>query len=303
MMKSRRDSSTRVYTPHITKWRDFCKYRNIHDTYTTVPRVLEFLQTLVDRDFSYSTVNMAKSAITTCIILPQQEQLGLNPDVKTFMRGVFNLRPPLTRHTHVCDPDQVLNFLKSREGPDKLPTEPLVKFLATLILLTTGQRPQILTALRITDLCVQKDRAIFTLQNKDVKQGRPGYKPPVVSLRKYEVDPKLCVYTHLVEYMKRSKHNREKVDQLFITCKKPFKAITANTGARWVKDVLRMSGVDTTRYSAGSARAAATSKAQTQGAPIDIIMAAAGWSNSSTFAKYYCKQVVMDQDLSAFILP
>ena len=303
MIHSRRESSNRLYATHIKKWNAYCTQLGISNVFTTVPVILSFLQTLFEEQLSYSSINTAKAAVNTCIMLPNNQPLSASADVRTFMRGIFNLRPPLTKHTHIWDPDLVLRFMQSREGPDKLITEWLVKFLATLILLSSGQRPQILAALRIKDLVVDKDRARFVLQSSDIKQGRPGYVPPIISLRKYPHDEKICVLKYLSEYLKRTKHMRGSINQLFLTFKKPYHPATKNTLARWIKDVLRGSGVDTERYGAGSVRSAATSKAQAQGVPIDVIMGAAGWTCRSTFAKYYEKQISPDQDISSYVLP
>ena len=50
-------------------------------------------------------------------------------------------------------------------------------------------------------------------------------------------------------------------------------------------------GIDVTRYAAGSARAASTTKAALAGAPIGAIMASAGWSKETTFTKFYKKMI------------
>jgi hypothetical protein len=150
--------------------------------------------------------------------------------------------------------------------------------MCTLILLTTGQRPQILVALRLDDLSMDKNKAVFTLSTKDIKQGRPGYTPPIVSLRKYPNNVKLCVLSYLSEYLRRTKHCREQINQVLITTKKPYHPASANTTARWVKETLKMAGINTDRFSAGSTRLAATSKAQMEGAPIHLIMDSAGWT-------------------------
>ena len=68
---------------------------------------------------------------------------------------------------------------------------------------------------------------------------------------------------------------------------------------RWVKDVLRLSGVDISTFRAGSTRAAATSKATEQGAPLDVVMHTAGWTRESTFAK----SIMKTEQLGEFILP
>ncbi|MPC84871.1 hypothetical protein E2C01_079621 [Portunus trituberculatus] len=51
--------------------------------------------------------------------------------------------------------------------------------------------------------------------------------------------------------------------------------------------MLRRSGVETSRFTAGSVRSAAVSKAKAMAVPIACIMARAGWSQESTFARYY----------------
>ena len=90
---------------------------------------------------------------------------------------------------------------------------------------------------------------------------------------------------------------------MLITCIKPYHPITKNTASRRVKDVLKVSGVNTELCRAGSAQAASTSKAQFNGAPVDVIMSAAGWSRKSTFARYYDKIIVPDKDMAEYILP
>ena len=62
--------------------------------------------------------------------------------------------------------------------------------------------------------------------------------------------------------------------------------------------MLHMSGVNTTKYTAGSVRAAAASQAKAKSVPLCHIMSKAGWSRESTFAKYYNKAIVQDNDSS-----
>jgi hypothetical protein len=146
--------------------------------------------------------------------------------------------------------------------------------------------------------------ATFQLQSKDIKQGRPGYTPPLplISLRKFPSDIKVCAYSYLVEYLKRTKSTRGSIDQLLITCMKPYHPVTKNTTCNWVKDVLKARGLNTGVYGAGSTRSASTSKAQGNGAPVDLIMSAAGWTRQSTFARYYNKIILPDKDMADYVL-
>jgi integrase len=126
--------------------------------------------------------------------------------------------------------------------------------------------------------------------------------PPTIILRQYPED-RICVLSHLQEYTRRTKMHRGHIDQLFISCKKSYKAVTTNTTSRWIKYILAASGVNTHSHGPGSTRAAPTSKALQQGAPIDTIMRSAGWSNISTFAKFYKKEIIVEQDFTGYILP
>ena len=85
--------------------------------------------------------------------------------------------------------------------------------------------------------------------------------------------------------------------QLFITTQKPCRAATASTIARWVKDVMRKAGLDITKFTPHSIRAASTSAAMWSGIPIESILATAGWTKESTFRKYYNKPLPLENSL------
>ena len=84
--------------------------------------------------------------------------------------------------------------------------------------------------------------------------------------------------------------------QLFISFTKPHKPVSKDSIARWIRMMLHLSGVDTTRYTAGSVWPEASSKAKTMAIPVAHIMAKAGWSQETTFAKHYDKVIACDID-------
>ena len=55
-------------------------------------------------------------------------------------------------------------------------------------------------------------------------------------------------------------------------------------------------GMDTPKFTAGSVRPAAVSKAKAMAIPITCIMSKAGWTLESTFARFYNKHIVPDVD-------
>lgn len=113
-------------------------------------------------------------------------------------------------------------------------------------------------------------------------------------LKAYSVYRRLCVYTVLTAYLKRTYKYRKQHQQLILSYMKPFKHVTSNTIARWVNICLAKSGIDVDLYTAHSVGAASVSKAKNQGVSIDETLFKAGWSNVKTVAVYYDKQIVTE---------
>ena len=85
--------------------------------------------------------------------------------------------------------------------------------------------------------------------------------------------------------------------QLFISYTKPHKAVSPDTVSRWIKTTLVDAGIDTSKYSAHSTRSASTSAAKGNNISIPTIMKIAGWSQESTFTKFYDKPVALERIL------
>ena len=84
---------------------------------------------------------------------------------------------------------------------------------------------------------------------------------------------------------------RGDVKQFFISYSKPHQAVSPDTVSRWIKTTLVAAGIDTSKYSAHSTRSASTSAAKEHSNSITTIMKSAGWSQESTFSKFYSKLV------------
>ncbi|KAI8491838.1 G patch domain-containing protein 1 [Branchiostoma belcheri] len=110
------------------------------------------------------------------------------------------------------------------------------------------------------------------------------------SSRLGEKDRRLCAFTYLKEYLRRTSSLRKErggEQKLFISYRRPHRPVGSATLARWVKSVLGTAGVDTATFSAHSTRGASTSAAAAAGVSLHSIMKAADWSRESTFLKYY----------------
>ena len=95
---------------------------------------------------------------------------------------------------------------------------------------------------------------------------------------------------HLKEYLQRAKQLQEEHSQLLIRYVKLVKPVSKDIISRWVKQ--ESAGIDAiNKYTAHSSRAESTPSCRAKGLSLAVIMQSAGWSNSSTFAKFYDKPV------------
>jgi len=80
---------------------------------------------------------------------------------------------------------------------------------------------------------------------------------------------------------------RKESDQLFVAIAKPHKPVAACTIAQWLKEVLKLSGIDVNIFTAHSTRSVSVSAATDSGGTTSHILKAADWSTESVFRKFY----------------
>ena len=76
-------------------------------------------------------------------------------------------------------------------------------------------------------------------------------------------------------------------NSLYIAHCKPHKPVTSSTIARWLKEIMKEAGIDTSIFKAHSSRGAAVSAAKDHGVAVADIMKTADWSQETTFTRYY----------------
>ena len=107
--------------------------------------------------------------------------------------------------------------------------------LAILLCITTGQRDQTLFYMNIDLMKFEEDKVTIFVPEL-LKQSRPGqHLEPMVILR--YPDQKICVLSHLEQYIEKTKDLR-KDQNLLISFAKPHKRITTLTISRWCVTVL-----------------------------------------------------------------
>ena len=138
------------------------------------------------------------------------------------------------------------------------------------------------------------------LERLVLKTTRPGHHLSEVTIAAYE-EPELCLLTTIGEYLRKTKDFRTSVtNQLFLTTIKPHKPVSRDTISRWIKLVIKQSGLDVTIYTPHSTRSATTSAAKNAGLPMTEILKSAGWTNENTFYRFYHKLIQGKQARSGF---
>jgi len=291
LMASWREGTSKQYHTYLSKWNQYCQDNSINVFQPGVTNGIEFLVFLYKSGLGYSAVNTARSALSSILVLEDGVKFGEHPLVARCMKGIFELKPALPKYTEIWDVNIVLDYLRAAAPLRSLSLKQLTLNLTMLLCLTTGQRGQTIHKFDVNYIQEMDDRYRITICEK-LKQSKPGRHLAPIDLISFQSDKKLCVVEHLKEYLQRTKQLREEHSQLLISYVKPFKPVSKDTISRWVKQVLESAGIDINKYSAHSSRAASTSSCKAKGLSLADIMKSAGWSNSSTFAKFYDKPVV-----------
>ena len=291
MIQARRQTTYKQYDSYLQPWYDYCVTHNVDPHFPLVSQAINFMANIREsRQLGYNAVNTMRSALSSVIFHPDSIPFGQRPEVKLYMKGIYNSNPPTPRYAQIWDPHTVLDFLRTWSPATKLTLRQLTLKVVFLVLLVSGQRLQTLHSLDINFMKQNTSSFTFVL-SRLLKQSRPGYKNPRLTLKAYAPDKRICVYTYLDAYLVKTKSIRGNITGLFLTFAKPYHHASKDTLSRWVKEILRLSGIDTSTYGPHSVRAAASSAAKRGGASVQTILDTAGWTNNSTFARYYNRPV------------
>lgn len=295
ILHSWREGTQKQYAPIFSKWLDYCG-STIDPASPNVHQVLEFLSDLFQKGASYSVMNSARSALSSFIQPFNNISFGKLPIVKRYMKGVFEKRPFFPKNMITWDVNILFNYFRSLSEVEHLSLKLLTQKLAMLIsIVSGGQRVQTLHTLSTKDINSTKGQVIIPITSV-LKQTRPSKHMAPLDLKDYPEEPKICVITHLNEYLKRTESLRRS-EKLFISFIKPHKQVSKDTISRWCKEMIHNAGINVKAFTAHSNRSATSSKSNLQNVPLCSILKNAGWSNSRTFARRYNKVVISDVNL------
>ncbi len=103
LLSAWRPNTTKSYASAWNKWNSWCVEHHCDPISPPLPAVLNFLCCQFLAGHAYRSLNVYRSALSA--ILPQvdAQKVGSHPLVSQFLRGVFQLRPPLPGYTETWD--------------------------------------------------------------------------------------------------------------------------------------------------------------------------------------------------------
>ena len=139
--------------------------------------------------------------------------------------------------------------------------------VVTLLTILSGQRVSTLHKLGISQLHISGGIAIFTILEL-LKHTKPGNLNKPLVYHKYSHVDQLCPVSLLRHYIAyRDTVLSDPTDELIVTYGEPYHPAMA----RWIKDLLPLSGTDTSMFKPHSYRSASSSKASSSGVAIEEI--------------------------------
>lgn len=296
MISSLAVATLKQYNCAYKKWWHFCTEKEINFFHMDIPTILNFFTILFNNGASYTTLNTYRSALALIFGKSFSEDNRL----LRFMKGVYKNLPSFPKYHTTWDPNLVLDFVAKWYPNEDLPLDVLTQKLVTLLALSTAQRVQTLSKIRLSNIKTSTDFIEIVIDDiiKTSVYGRPAPKLTIPFFRNKE---QICPAKILLVYINVTNQYRNDLqnDYLILTTRKPIHNASSSTISRWIKSVLTKSGIDTSVFSAHSTRHAATSSASRKGVSIDVIKKTAGWTgNSLVFSKFYNRPLPVVEDLT-----
>ena len=289
-----RPGTEKHYQSAWRKFNSWCEELSINLISCPITEILSFLSDLYYNCMQYRTINLYRSAISMTHAPVDGCVIGSHPIISRFMKGIFQLRMPTPKYLVTWDVSVVLGYLKTLSPKNSLSLKQSTPKLAMLMALISFNRWDSLHKLDLRFHYFKHDGVNFIILTHTKTSGPTKFKE--IFFRAFPQDRRLCVVNYLKHYKEYTakywpKQSLSHPDPLFLSIVSPHKPISSTTFARWIKTVLKDSGIDTSTFGSHSTRSASISAAQKLGASVSDILKVADWSREATFIKFYHKPI------------
>lgn len=287
------EATVKQYEGYLKQWWEFTQKQRSDFFNPDVTTIIQFLTTKFNEGNSYGSINSMRSAISFIAT----KDFSNDNTLSRFLRGVYKKRPSRPKYSTTWDTSIVLNYIEKLSNSNNLKI--LSEKTSTLLALTTAHRLQTLSIINIENIAISENVIKIKIPDPIKTSKRNSFQPELI-LPMFKENPKLCVVSFIKEYLQVTKNLRGKVKNLFISTRKPHKAVTSQTIGHWIKNLLEKAGINTEQFSAYSTRHASVSKAFKRGLDLNVIRKTAGWSKKSEiFARFYNRPIQTSEDLFA----
>ena len=120
--------------------------------------------------------------------------------------------------------------------------------LATLLAILCGQHArEILSLMNIRNITMEETCLIIRIGNL-LKTSNRKFQNGELKFPKYRENTNICPVTTLKQYLHMASKNRGEIKSLFINHIRPFKPVSKDTIARWIRETLSKAGTDTVYF-------------------------------------------------------
>lgn len=196
MLASLNGNTLKQYNSAYKKWWQYCKQNNVDCYNNNVPFTLAFLTLQFKTGASYSTLNTIKSALSLIL----GKKFSKDERVSRFLKGAFKAKPSLPRYQSTWNPNIILEFLANWYPNRNLPTDKISKKLVALLALSTAQRVQTLSLIRLPNIRVNDDNVEIIITDQ-IKTSAPGRPMPRLFIPFFPEKEEICPARALISYI------------------------------------------------------------------------------------------------------
>ena len=266
--------------------------------------MLEFLTSLYERGIGHSQINKVRSALS--VVYPDVA-IGKHPLVSRFVRGVRNLRPGQVKYPLLWNAQDLITHLASWEISSDSLMQDISRKLATTLACVSAQRVHTLSLIDSNHIFFfDSGTYLYIFLDLKVQRDRPCF---VMTLPSQSETDCLNTVELLKLYLNETRPIR-KDPHLYLSCRPPYKPVTTDTLARWIRSIkivygiMKDAGIDISIFGSHSVRVASASFASQNNVSIDSVLQCGDWSCLKTFSKHYnwMKKYLSSSELAQTII-
>eukprot|EP01132_Coremiostelium_polycephalum_P010169 gene10169-12475_t len=280
-----------VYNYCWNNWVKFTSQNNIHVLNFSPSNIYLFFNHLYDINLSYKTILSHRACLNQLTKIKDKKDLTLDPILNRIITGISKERPSNVKYNEIYDPEIVFKFIKLKYPVNsKLSFDHLLDKCIILVKLCAFARASDLAKWSYKKLEIQDNRIRGPLIA--AKEQRSSNQQSIMSIDKLSV-PSICPYSCLRLYLSKvASHRKVLKSSVKVFIFKDGSPVPASYISKVTKSFLQKAGIDITKFSAHSTRAAMASKALSMNINPLTVKNLGRWKSTETVEKFYHYSII-----------